>query len=179
MANAIKRLEQWLDAISDAIALLSVIGLVILTVLVTFSVVMRYVFNDALTWSDEIASYCLLAIVFFGISHTLIKGGHIRIDLLTNLLSKRVRNWFMLLSYVIGTLFCVFLVLAVWHRIDNFWVRHTISFTDLRTPLYIPALPLLVGAVMLLLTMLVKLASLAITTAGLDDPKRRPARRGR
>lgn len=179
MAHAIKRLERWLDAISDNVAILSVIALVILTVLVTFSVVMRYVFNNALTWSDEIASYCLVAIVFFGLSHTLIKGGHICIDVLTNLMTQRVKNWFMLLSYAVGSAFSVFLVLSVSHRIENFWVRGTTSFTNLHTPLVIPALPLFIGAVMLLLTMLLKLASLIIDMAELDSPRRRSPRRRR
>ncbi len=179
MAETIKRLERWLDAISDRIALLSVFSLVILTLLITLSVVMRYVFNNALTWSDEIASYCLVAIVFFGLSHTLIKGGHIRIDVLTSILSERIRNLFHLFSYVIGVAFSVFLISAVSHRIENFWVRNTTSFTELHTPLYIPALPLIVGAVMLLLTMMVKLASLLLTTLSVDNARRRPVRRRR
>ena len=179
MAHAIKRLEGWLDAISDNVAILSVIALVILTVLVTFSVVMRYVFNSALTWSDEIAAYCLVAIVFFGLSHTLIKGGHICIDVLTNLMSENVRNWFMVLSYSVGIAFSVFLVFSVEHRFAEFLKRGSTSFTVLQTPLFIPAIPLLIGAVMLLLTMILKLASLIIDMAELDSPRGRSRRRRR
>ena len=177
MADTIKRLERWLDALSDRIALLSVFSLVLLTLLITFSVLMRYLFNNALTWSDEIASYCLVAIVFLGLSHTLIKGGHIRIDVLTNLLSEPLRNRIQLACYAVGLCFSLFLVLATYHRIENFWVRNTVSFTELRTPLYIPALPLLIGAVMMLLTMMLKLASLWLTMLGME--RSRPLRQKR
>ena len=49
----------------------------------TYSVIMRFVFNSSLAWTDELATYCLLWMVFFGLTYTLYVGVHIRIDFFT------------------------------------------------------------------------------------------------
>ena len=60
-------------------------------VLTTADVVARYVFNSPTMWADEMASYLLIAIVFLGLAQNLRTDGHIRIDVITNLLSSRSR----------------------------------------------------------------------------------------
>ena len=125
-----------------------------LTTMVTVGVVMRYGFNAALTWADEISSYCLLAISMLGLAHTLNVGAHIRIDVYTQRIKGRARLWLELGCYAAGDVFSVLLLLGCWERFDNFWRRNTISFTDLHTPLYLPALMLLFGAGAFLLLML-------------------------
>lgn len=153
MEKFAERLERAAEAAANGMAMLSVFSLWILTAVVTFAVIMRYVFNDALTWADEISTYCLVSIVFFGLAHTLHHGGHIRIDILTNLFPRRVNAYLQLMAYFVGIVFSVVLIFGVFHRIENFYIRHTESFTELYTPLYIPALPLLIGSVMFLLMM--------------------------
>lgn len=145
--RAVARLSDWL-------AELSALAVVALTAMVTIGVVMRYGFNAALTWADEISSYCLLAIAMLGLAHTLNAGAHIRIDVYTEQVKGRPRQWLELGCYAAGVVFAVLLLLACWARFQNFWQRNTISFTDLHTPLYLPALMLLLGAGAFLLLML-------------------------
>ena len=140
--------------IADWLAEISVVSLLVLTAIVTIGVTMRYVFNNALTWADEVASYSLLAMVFFGVAHTLHADAHIKIDFFLDRLPARMRDTIMLVAYAIGLVFAAVLILACWARIENFWLRHTVSFTDLRTPLFLPALPLLIGSVTFFLMML-------------------------
>ena len=128
--------------------------MVLLTAMVTVGVVMRYVFNAALTWADEVSSYCLLAIALLGLAHTLDAGAHIRIDFYTVRLRPRPRQWVELVCYAVGLVFAVLLILGCWARFQNFWVRNTISFTDLHTPLFLPAGLLLVGSGAFLVLML-------------------------
>src|SRR5690606_31904824 len=115
-------------------------------VVVTQEVIARYVFNAPSTWSDEIASYLLIAIVFLGLAQDLRLDIHIRIDVVTNLVSNRVRAYLEVLAYIIGILFSIFLALAVWTRFLNFWTRNTASDSLLMTPLWIPMVPVLLGA---------------------------------
>ncbi|MBI3993992.1 MAG: TRAP transporter small permease [Candidatus Lambdaproteobacteria bacterium] len=146
----------WIGRVADWLAEISVVSLLVLTAIVTIGVTMRYVFNNALTWADEVASYSLLAMVFFGLAHTLHADAHIRIDFFLNRFPRPARDLTTLVAYAIGILFAAFLILACWARFENFWVRHTTSFTDLRTPLYLPAIPLLIGSAMFFLMMLAK-----------------------
>ena len=49
----------------------------------------RYVLNDSLAWTEEIATYCLVAVVFVGSSMCVRLGRHIQVDFLFRYLPPR------------------------------------------------------------------------------------------
>lgn len=141
-------------------------------IVVTFEVISRYLLNEPTTWSDEIASYLLIAIVFLGLAQNLRLGSHIRIDIITNLVSVRMRLWFELFAYAVGLVFSIMLVMGTWIRFHNFWMRNTISDSPLMTPLWLPMAPVLLGAMILVLAMLAGLMTTA--HAVLSDARNNP-----
>jgi len=114
--------------------------------IVTYDVVLRYFFNDPTVWAGEVASFLTIAVVFLGLAHNLRRGDHIRIDVLTKLLSPRMQLWLDVVAHGVAIVFSVVLFMGCWVRFDNFWVRHTTSDSPLMIPLWIPMLPVLVGA---------------------------------
>ena len=139
--------------LTDGLALVGAIAVVGLTALVTKEVLWRYLFNSPSTWSDEIASFALLTITFLGLAHTLRMGGHIRIDLATRLLPRAGRYAMEILAHLVGLAFAVFMLLASYDRVANFWHRNTRSYSTLETPLYLPASILVVGSAVFALVM--------------------------
>ena len=89
MKGLIGGIERVTERVSTWLAELAAVSALLLTVVVTYSVIMRFVFNSSLAWTDELATYCLLWMVFFGLTYTLYVGAHIRIDFFTVMLSKR------------------------------------------------------------------------------------------
>ncbi len=174
----VERLEQWVERASDATAFISVLSLLLLTGVVTFAVVMRYVFNAALTWSDEISSFCMVAIVFLALGHTLAKGGHIRVDFVANMLPPRIQRALALVGAVVGLIYATLLVWASWSRISIFYVRSTVSVSDLYIPLYLPAIPLLVGSITLFLLMALLLLRQGLGVVWGYDVEPQPTRKG-
>ncbi|MFC7292751.1 TRAP transporter small permease [Hirschia litorea] len=63
----------WMDA-------LPLIVLVVLVVLVAVQFFTRYVLNDSLGWTEEIASYCLIILSFLGGVSCVRKGKHIFLE---------------------------------------------------------------------------------------------------
>lgn len=121
---------------------------------VTLEVVSRYLLNSPTMWSDEIASYLLIAIVFLGLAQNLRLGDHIRVDVITDKLPPQLRLWFDLLAYALGLVFSIMLTVGVWIRFENFWMRHTLSDSPLMTPLWIPMVPVVLGSLILVCAML-------------------------
>ncbi len=148
-------LERMVIRLSGASVYIAIVSLLLLVLVVTLGVITRYVFNRPLIGGDEIASYCMLLVVFLGLAQTLAEEGHIRIDILVRFLGPRAQAVVECMAYTLGVLFTVFLATAVFTRIENFWVRNTVSIGGTGMPLYLPALALLLGAVMLALMMLV------------------------
>lgn len=136
---------------------------------VTYEVISRYLLNSPTTWSDEIASYLLIAIVFLGLAQNLRLGDHIRIDIITEKVSARVRIWLELFAYVVGLAFSVMLFIGIWIRFYNFWTRNTLSDSPLMTPLWIPMVPVLFGTAIFILAMLAGLVTAAQSVA--DHPR--------
>jgi TRAP-type C4-dicarboxylate transport system permease small subunit len=146
-------------ALTQGLAAAGVLCVVAMMVIVTYDVIARYVFNDPTTWAGEIASYLMIAIVFFGLAFNLRQGSHIRIDVLTNLAPARARQVLEVAAYAVGVVFSVLLLMGTWSRFENFWVRQTTSDSPLMTALWIPMVPVLLGAAILSLAMVAGFAS--------------------
>lgn len=138
-----------------------VLCVITMMLVVTFEVISRYLLNAPTVWSDEIASYLLIAIVFLGLAQNLRLGSHIRIDIITNLVSVRTGVWLELFAYAVGLVFSIMLVVGTWIRFENFWMRNTISDSPLMTPLWLPMLPVLFSALIFVLAMLAGLMAAA------------------
>ena len=72
-------------------------------------VVSRYVFNHALSWSEELGRYIFIWQVWLGSSYCVQKNRHIRIDLFTNKLSDNSRKIFETIINIVTIVFLVFL----------------------------------------------------------------------
>lgn len=53
--------------------------LALLSLLIFVQVVMRYVFRAPLSWSDEVAVYCQIGLVYFGAAYAVRERAHIRV----------------------------------------------------------------------------------------------------
>jgi C4-dicarboxylate transporter DctQ subunit len=86
-----------------------VVFLLTASLLAFVEVVLRYVFSTSLTWSSEVVVVCIIWAVFIGLSITLRKGSHIRVDVVVNLLSGKKKFAVVVLSTAIGVAFALFL----------------------------------------------------------------------
>lgn len=74
------------------VAQISIIAISVLMVAVTLAqVIFRYVIAAPLPWSEELARYCFVWIVFLGGAIGLSRGIHLGVDLLVNTFPERLR----------------------------------------------------------------------------------------
>ncbi|MDR2174769.1 MAG: TRAP transporter small permease [Synergistaceae bacterium] len=74
----------------------------LMTALVFCQVVMRYVFSNSLSWSEELARFIFMWLSWVGASYAVKERSHFRVEMFANLLKGRHRRRFELL------------ILAVW-----------------------------------------------------------------
>jgi TRAP-type C4-dicarboxylate transport system permease small subunit len=165
-------LDRAAAATALSLAAAGVVCAVAMMVLVTGDVVARYGFNSPTTWADEMASYLLIAIVFLGLAQNLRQGSHIRIDVITGRLPEGARLVLDVVAYAVGVVFSAVLVGGCWVRFTNFWERGTTSDSPLMTPLWIPMVPVLAGALVLALA---AVAGFVVHLHALLAASRRPA----
>ena len=89
--------------------------------MVFFQVIMRYVFSQPVSWSDEIAQYAMLWSVYLSVSWAVRERAHIRVMNFINLFSKKVALGLTIFSDFIWFVFGVFLTLQS-VLLENVWV---------------------------------------------------------
>lgn len=99
---------KWLDEHTEEVIL--VIFSAIMVAVIFLQVIMRYVFDNSLSWSEELARYCFIWLVYIGISYGVKKQRHIKVDVVLLLLKERGRLIFMILSNLLFLFFCLFVI---------------------------------------------------------------------
>lgn len=86
---------------------------VILTAMVAIifiQVVMRYVFSNALSWSEELARYLYVWSTWVGVSYSARRGTHLRITMFRDSLSPKGRRGLEIIVTIIWILFGIFVL---------------------------------------------------------------------
>lgn len=111
---------KWLDENFEEIIL--VVLLVIISVVMLAQIFARYVFNNSMSWPEELCRYCYVWTVFLSLSYTVKKGNMLRVGVVMDLLPTVIRNSVKILcELVMLILFVVFFrhSLAVVNNIKN------------------------------------------------------------
>jgi TRAP-type C4-dicarboxylate transport system permease small subunit len=77
----------------------------ILTLIMFLQVLFRYVFNNSLTWSEELAKFIFIWITFLGAAICLRDGIHLKVDFLTDRLRGKQKSYLKFFDTLIVTLF--------------------------------------------------------------------------
>jgi TRAP-type C4-dicarboxylate transport system permease small subunit len=83
----------------------------IMAAVVFYQVYTRYVLSDSAGWTEEIARYFLVAVVFIGASMSVRKNTHIHVDYFYRLMPRAMGR---VMSTLVDLVRCLFLGYAVW-----------------------------------------------------------------
>jgi len=120
-------------------------------VMLSWEVASRYVFNAPTIWAHGYSqrifgSYFILIGAF-----TLLRGGHVRVDLITNMFSFRVRKVMDLVNYMFLLLWGAVLIAEGWTFFWGSWKLREADEMALAHPMYPVKFLLVVGAVLITL----------------------------
>ena len=140
-----------LTALEDAAAWLSTAVLAGLMFLICTDVMLRYVFNAPLSFGVEISEISLLWITMLGSAYVLRQGGHIRVDLLLNLLSPRATRQCALFSSVVCAIACAVLTVYGTDAVATSLIRGSFKPTSLEIPVWAIIIVIPIGGFLLTL----------------------------
>lgn len=90
---------------------LSLIFFWIMTALVCLQFITRYILNDSVSWTEELAVYCLIVVVFIGSAACVRRSRHIQVNFLYRYLPKPLGK---LCSALVDLLQIVFFCYVAW-----------------------------------------------------------------
>ncbi len=85
-----------------------------MVVTIFLQVVMRYVFQSSLSWSEEVGRYVFIWLTWISTGYAVRKKRHLRIEIVTELLGPRCKVFFDLLATLLWFGMGVFLVIYGW-----------------------------------------------------------------
>ncbi len=96
--------EKWYNEIESNIAVLIVI---VMLIILTQQVFMRYIVHRTFGWSDEAARYLLIYFAYITAAIAVYKNAHIKIDLILKIWPAFLRPYLKLFSNVIFFIYCI------------------------------------------------------------------------
>lgn len=105
-SNTLRLKRRLLNVIDDFEFLVSAFALIALVVLLTISIYARYVSGFSIPWSEEVARFMFIAVIFSSISYTARQHRHIRVTLFVEkLFSKRAQNIIFIIGDIVWLIF--------------------------------------------------------------------------
>lgn len=159
--------NRFLSWLSQSIILISGMAVLVITLLISFDVLMRYFLDQPQLFVDELTSFLLVAVIFLGTGPTFQKGGHIQVDLLTSRLRSRTQDRMRILTLLIGILLLGIITYETWISTAVAFRLGRVSAVMLY-PLWIAMAFVPLGLILMGLFMVVKLVSVV---RGREDTK--------
>lgn len=166
----LRRLSKSLNWLNRQTLRLSMLALVLTSLVLTYSVVTRYLFKVATDWQDEASVFMLVGAIFICTAYVQSQRGHVGIEALSAVLPARVNRVRLLAVDIASTLFCGFFSWKSWALFHEAWAEGQTTSSSFAPPLWIPYSLMAVGMTLLTLQLLLQSAIQIADT----DPQKAP-----
>ena len=101
--------SKFLDLIEKLEKFVLAITVPVMTVVMVYQVILRYVFSSSNSWSEELTRYLFIFNVMIAAAIAVRRNSHLQIDILINLLSPKMKKVFTIVSTLAGIVFLALL----------------------------------------------------------------------
>ena len=145
------RFFRWFDHLFQKLERNFLAWTIIFSSLLLFvNVVMRYVFLLPIYWAEELSRYLMVWMIFIGASQTTLYGGHIAVDIVPRLLSKRANAILAIIINLLCILFALVLIYFSFKQVMRVKAAQQIS-PALEMPMWIAYLSIPLGTALMLI----------------------------
>ena len=110
------KILKWLD--ENLERTINIVLLSLMTIILFIQVIMRRVFNNSLFWSEELARFIFVWIVYIGISHGAKIRRHIKIEAFLGVFPKKSRPFIEIFGDILFFAFAIFVIFTAWRWIN-------------------------------------------------------------
>ena len=135
------------------------LALLAASLVLTSSVVTRYLFKSSTDWQDETAVFLLVGTTFLCGAFVQSIRGHVGIEAVSTLLSKRADAFRRIGVDLLCLAFCAMFAWKSWTLLHEAWVDKQTTSSSWAPPLWIPYLLMSLGMTLLALQLVVHLAA--------------------
>ena len=142
---AIARMDSIVDILGKIGAVAAGIALVVMTVLMASSTIVRYLFSTSWRFTEEFTGLLLLYIWVLAFLYVLVLGRHIRVSIIFDRLPVKVRAYLWVLNSVLAAAYSGFVV-GLGANLVSDLIHYDVRFTISRIPEVAAAISIPIGA---------------------------------
>lgn len=151
-------LLRWIDYTSEAGGIVGAVCMLLVTVIIVFEVIMRYLFNSPTTWVGEMSIYLSMGIGFMALAYALKSDGHFPITVLIDRLTPKMRSRLKVFTDFAGFLYSTTFIFKGYEMAKFAYEIEDVSSGMMEVPLWIPWSLVPIGGLLLALQFVNKLA---------------------
>ncbi|MEJ5377271.1 MAG: TRAP transporter small permease subunit [bacterium] len=155
------RLARWVEGFNRVLYWISAVAILVSSLILSYEVLMRYVFKIPTIWEIESAIYLGVMATFLGSAYGLKDGAHINIDVVIRALRPEVRDKMERITSCMALLFTSYVAYKGWGLFWEAFSKGWRSESLWGPPLAIPYLFLPLGMTMLSLQLLIQILGLS------------------
>ena len=142
--------SQWLAVLAAALLLVACI-------VISWTVIVRYVFAAPTIWQAEFVKYAIVAATLLASPWVLSAGGHVGVDLFEGRLSPLQRRIQQIFAQTIGLIFCAVLAFGAARYFSEAWINGWVTESVWAPPLWAVLAPFPLGICWLTLQYVVEI----------------------
>jgi TRAP-type C4-dicarboxylate transport system permease small subunit len=139
--------------------MLAVAILAYMLIVLTYQIIMRFVFNSSNNWSEESARYFFVWFVYLTASLAILKNAHIKIDAVLRLYPTKLTRAMIVIGYLLFIAYCVAIVYYSALFCGNIYRSEQVSL-GIGVPMYIVYMALPICHTLMVLRILQRLYSI-------------------
>ena len=90
--------------------MLCVVFLALMSIIIVLQVFFRYVLNNSLSWSEELARYLFIWMIYIGISYGVKLDKRICVDAVYTFMPKGIKRGYAIVAYILFLIFAVAII---------------------------------------------------------------------
>jgi TRAP-type C4-dicarboxylate transport system permease small subunit len=159
--HALLPLARALAQVNRVMTAIGMLALLAAAIVLTSSVLTRYFLHASTDWQDETAVFLLVGATFLAGAFVQSIRGHVGIEAVATLLSKRIDAMRRIAVDVLSLAFCAFFAWKSWTLLHEAWVDKQTTSSTWGPPLWIPYSLMAAGMTLLTLQLVIHVVASA------------------
>ncbi|MCG8485741.1 MAG: TRAP transporter small permease [Clostridia bacterium] len=113
MQKYLKLLDQYIEEVPTAILM------ALMSIIIVVQVFMRYVMQSSLSWSEELARYLFIYIIYLGVSQAVKEDRHIRVEAFISIFPNKVQKVIKIISDILFLVFTIIVIVKGYEIINK------------------------------------------------------------
>lgn len=147
-------IEKGIDHLCWIAGFVSALGVLAIALMLSYEVIMRYVFRSPTIWTFSFSIYTSTGIGLLGSAWALRTDAHVKVDLVVRWMSEKMRRVMEIIGCICGLVFSTVLAWKGWEMVMLSYTIGRVSSDTLNTPIFIPQLAVPLGAALLCLQLI-------------------------